>query len=133
MQRIVAVLLFLLCWNAFGQTSANTSYPVTVARVSLTNQTATIPPTTIVTSRQARLYRVSYYIDCGGQNLDWMILLHWLDVNGDEVFSSAPCNSPTNPSFGVVTVRSKAGTPLSYETTGVAGHYDLFFTVERLN
>jgi len=129
-------LVFLVSWvSVFSQTSARntTSYPVIVARVALTNQTAPIPPTNIVTPRQGRLYRVSYYLDCGGQNLDWMFLLHWADANGSETFTSAPCNSPSNPSLGVATVRTSAGSPLKYETTGVAGRYDLFFTVERLN
>jgi hypothetical protein len=137
MRWITAGLLLLVSWNVWGQsTSAGTisSYPLIVARVALTNQTAPIPPTTIVTPKQARLYRVSYYLDCGGQNLDWMILLHWVDTNGtSETFTSAPCNSPSNPSLGVATVRASASSPLRYETTGVAGHHDLFFTVERLN
>jgi len=129
-------LLFLVSWvSVFSQTSAKntTIYPVIVARVALTNQTAPISPTTIVTPKQARLYRVSYYLDCSGQNLDWVILLHWVDTNGtSETFTSAPCNSPSNPSLGVATVRASASSPLRYETTGVAGDYGLFFTVERL-
>ena len=137
MRKAMVGLLFLVSWvGVFSQTSARntTTYPVIVARVALTNQTAPIPPTTIVTPKQARLYRVSYYLDCGGQNLNWMILLHWVDTNGtSETFTSAPCNSPSNPSLGVATVRASASSPLRYETTGVAGHYDLFFTVERLN
>jgi hypothetical protein len=135
MRRAIAGLLLLVSWNVWGQstTATNTSYPVIVARVSLTNQTAPIPPTTIVTPKQDRLYRVSYYLDCGGKDLDWIILLHWADANGNETFTSAPCNSPNNPSLGVATVRASASSPLRYETTGVAGHYDLFFTVERLN
>jgi hypothetical protein len=49
-------LLFLVSWvSVFSQTSERntTTYPVIVARVALTNQTAPIPPTTIVTPKQA--------------------------------------------------------------------------------
>jgi hypothetical protein len=128
--RTLVGLLLLMSWNV---SAGNANYAVIIARVNLTNQTAPIPPTTIVTPKQNMLYRVSYYIDCGGQDLDWMILLHWADASGNEKFTSAPCNSPNNPSLGVATVRASAGSPLTYETTGVGGHYDLFFTVERLN
>lgn len=100
--------------------------------VALPNQTAPIPPTTILTPKRGTLYRVSFYVDCGGQNLDTVFLLHWTDAIGNQTFSSSPCNSPNNPAVGNVTVRDKAGSPLSYEVTIVQGHYDLFFTVERL-
>jgi len=128
----------LVVWACvFGRTKAEggavaISYPVIVAKVALTNQTAPIPLKTILTPQQDSLYRVSYYVDCSGLNLDWIFLLHWTDVNGNEESPSNPCNSPNNPSFGHLTVRAKAGSPLSYETKGVAGQYDLFFTAECL-
>jgi hypothetical protein len=99
------VLVFLVSWvSDFSQTSARntTTYPVIVARVALTNQTAPIPPTTIVTPKQARLYRVSYYLDCGGQNLNWMILLHWVDTNGtSETFTVRPAIVPAILPWGL--------------------------------
>jgi hypothetical protein len=136
MRRTMLALLLSVSWNVWGQTSAkNTtnSYPVIVARVTRTNQTDWIPPTAIATPKQAKLYRVSYYLDCGGQNLEWVIRLYWVDANGNQALGGGPCTGPNNPSFGAMIVRATAGSTLRYATTGVAGHYDLFLTVERLN
>jgi hypothetical protein len=136
----IAVLLLVLSMlspNVVGASNikkgaTNTNYPFIVARVALPNQSAPIPLTTILTPKQGKLFRVSFYVDCGGQNLDTIFVLRWTDAIGGQKFSSTTCNSPDNPATGTVTVRDEAGSPLQYEVTIVQGHYDLFFTVERL-
>jgi len=139
MPRIASLLLVLsvLYPNVVGarnitKVATNTNYPLIVARVALPNQSDPIPLTTILTPKQGRLYRVSFYVDCGGQNLDTILVLRWTDAIGNQKFSSTTCNSPDNPAVGTATVRDKAGSPLQYEVTIVDGHFDLFFTVERL-
>ena len=111
------------------------SYALIVAKVNFTNQTAPIPQTTIVKPKENRLYRVSYYMDCSGQNLAWSLIVYGSDANGTQQINSPICDNPPNPISGVMIVRVKAGLPLSYSVNGDSGTgqaFDVFFTVERL-
>jgi hypothetical protein len=116
------------------------SLPSIVASVALTNQTANIPLTTLVTPTQNTLYRVSGYLTCGTFSYNNTIsgILSWTDDYSPIYQYSLPgyCNGPPNPSpvtFSY-TLMDTAGSPLSYQTTGCVSDclFELFITVEQL-
>ena len=121
--------------------------PSTVAQVSLTNQSSTIPVTTLVTPHANGVFRVSYSLielpPCTTSPGSAVTLL-WTDELGAE--EAAPALTPLNASVGgvpsqagsysSVLLRDLSGMPLSYEIAAgdapSCGPYDLFLTVERL-
>ena len=119
------------------------STPTIVAQVALTNQSATILPTPILTPQSSGVYRISENALSRDQNcvnassllsstLDWVD-----DVGPRSVFSTA-----TLPGGGLfmnwvfswtVIVKASAGAPIAYEIPQVnCKPYDLFITVEQL-
>jgi hypothetical protein len=125
--------------------------PVILARVSLTNQTAVIPTTTIFTPAQSGVYRVSTYL-AQTANLQtglgtWYLEFNWTDEAGAEqatpIFvvdrQAAPQAYGSTQAGDLVnnfTFRAIAGQPVSYSVTdlgsGAAGTYELFIVLERL-
>jgi hypothetical protein len=63
MHKIISYLLIagLATWVG-GSITSTPSFPRIVAKVALTNQTSTIPATTILTPTQNALYRISVYM-----------------------------------------------------------------------
>jgi hypothetical protein len=118
------------------------SLPSIVASVALTNQTTDIPPTILLTPTQNTLYRISGYMDCAqvGSNTE-SFFIYWTDTSGSQkqlgnlLPQYIPYCNPTPPLNGStwnLTIIVAAGSPLSYETSGSAAGYDIFFTVEQL-
>lgn len=114
--------------------------PNIVAQVALTNQTANIPLTTLLTPPATGLYRVSGYMDCSGDAMNVAEFeLSWTGPAGNAnlgtlgAVSNCTSNSPTTWSYTVLDTR---GSPLSYEVGGAISFppfsYDIFFTVEQL-
>ncbi len=122
---------------------AITSTPTIVAQVALTNQSATILPTTILSPQSSGVYRISENALSRDQNCvnDSSLLttaLTWADdVRPRSVFSA-----PTLPGGALfmnwvfswtVIIKASAGTPITYEIDQVnCKPYDLFITVEQL-
>jgi hypothetical protein len=121
------------------------SVPVIVASVNLTNQTAAINETTLLTPTKDTTYRLSAYITvASGDSGAWFLTVGWTDPYGFRgVVTSCPieqsgtgnCNLSADPQTLGATVRDIAGTPLTYSTAnipGTSGPYDLYLVVERL-
>jgi len=114
--------------------------PNIVAQVALTNQTANIPLTTLLTPHAIGLYRISGYMDCSGDTLNVAEFeLSWTDPTGNANLGSlgaaSNCTSGT-PTTWSYTVLDTKGSPLSYEVAGAMSFppfsYDISFTVEQL-
>ncbi len=128
--------------------------PVVVRRVALTNQTETIPTTTIVTVGQTGMYRVSAYMTAITQSRGTHVKylhLNWNDEAGAESLinpflaldnSGAPPNAygvSADGSNNVVnnfSFRAVSGTAVSYsisvDNNAAGGTYDLCIVVERV-
>lgn len=135
MKRIVLFTLVLIVGletSGFGQNAPtnSTRYPLIVAKVSLTNQTAQIPWTTLVTPTATHLYRISVYMD-GPRENDWSLDVLWTDDNGQQG-AGVQTNNPGNYVTWVATIRDMAGSPLKYQVAGSEGSYSLSLTVEQL-
>jgi len=132
-----------------------------VASVSLTDQTALIPETTLLTPTANALYRISFYMvqqlpqnpSCGNCG-DLEANFQWTDDGGTHLMPSSTYPSTGiqlwNPCSGGVCqpsledgatpgltflARVNAGTPLTYSVTGTIESgvsYDVFVTVEQL-
>jgi len=113
--------------------------PNIVAQVALTNQTANIPLTTLLTPQATGLYRVSGYMDCSGDAMNVAEFdLSWTGPTGNAnlgtlgAVSNCSGNSATTWSY---TVLDTKGSPLSYEVAGAITFppfsYNIFFTVEQ--
>ena len=154
MNRTLAVSLLLLAALAIGFATNNSTSappgsffgPRVVAKVSLTNQTAAIPTTTIFTPAQTGLYRVSVVTVMTTPGTDgnlWNVMFNWTDDAGAEQtwlaqlfdYSTPPNDYPVNGyTQNPWTFRANAGTPVQYWVYGAAsGTYDLFLVVERLD
>jgi len=114
--------------------------PNVVAQVALTNQTANIPLTTLLTPQATGLYRVSGYMDCSGDAMNVAEFeLSWTgptgDANLDTLGAVSNCTS-NHPITWSYTVLDTKGSPLSYEVGGAISFppfsYNIFFTVEQL-
>ena len=151
----IAVLLV-----AFGLDTARTTglpastptSPTIVASIALTNQTATIPPTTVFTPTQTGLYRLSVYmtqtVSVPRSTSEWRYNLAWVDDAGVEgtgfygVISVSTAKTPpsawgssngTSPG-NVAIFQAIAGQPVTYSVlcNKAGGAYSLYFTVEQL-
>jgi hypothetical protein len=144
---LFAVLALSFATNRSAVPSGTLAGPRVIARVNLTNQTATIPTTTIFTPQQTGLYRASAYMNMttpvsGGL---WAVLLNWNDDVGAESTFLAQLDTGASPpqDYGssgtgvpdcTVIFRGLAGTPVTYQVYGTpAGTYSLFIVVERLD
>jgi hypothetical protein len=114
-----------------------------VAQVSITNQSAAIPSTVLVTPSADAVYRVTAYFD--SSKLDqsksrWCLATAWTDDAAPrrqtvQIDSSANAGFPTWLST-TFSARVKAGVPLIYGVTRCFGQannpFDLYMTVEQL-
>jgi len=153
MYKSVCVVVVLLAAFAFtsGSRSADASPttpigPSIVAHAKLTNQTATIPATTILTPKTTGLYRLSIYQTLTTANPAsqscWEIILNWTDDAGaEEAEVNCDFGSQTPPqayvySPQVLTFEVTAGSPLTYSVAQFGGSdgtaYSLYYTLERL-
>lgn len=161
MYKSLCVAVLLLATLAFmsGEKAADASptrppSPVIVQRVALTNQTETIPTTTIATVAQSGMYRLSAYMTAitpsNGSHVKYLHL-NWNDDAGAESLinpflaldnSDGPPNAygvSADGSNNVVnnfSFRAVAGTAISYSVSVdnnlPGGSYDLYIVVERL-
>ncbi len=130
------MIVAALCVGAAAQS------PTIVAQVSLTNQAAPIPKTTLVTPSADALYRVTAYFVVTKTNRSgtlWHLTLGW---EGDGGTKATDVTIASNPNEGyptwvswTVSPGDKAGFPLTYQvgpTGTIANPYNLFITVEQL-
>jgi hypothetical protein len=137
------VVLFSLTSIGFAQSSNTRGEPTTcstlpceVASVTLTAQTAAIPPTVIFTPTTSGLYRVSAYLSTSPTaGSVWKYALTWSD--DEKARNSGP--QPVGPgTFGAfsATVQSAAGKAISYSVGAGANPtgstFNLVITVEQL-
>jgi hypothetical protein len=122
-------------------------FPTIVAQVALTDQTASIPTTTLITPKHSGLYRLSAYAvptTTVGES-EVLFFFVYADNAGSETLSfPVLANSQTgcigqpgaSPDCSFVSViRDNAGVPLTFSATVPQGSdvtYDLFITVEQL-
>jgi hypothetical protein len=135
--------LFCLLLVAASCVGAAAQSATIVAQVSITNQSASIPRTVLVTPSADALYRVTAYFD--SSKLDqsksvWCLVTAWTDDAAPRrqtvhIDSSANQGYPTWLSTTFST-RVKAGVSLIYEVTRCTGQvnnpFDLYLTVEQL-
>jgi len=147
----VAVLLFGTFVLTSGSKPADASptrpsLPVIVATGKLVDQTAPIPTTTIFTSPQDGLVRVSFYATLTKADPNshsyWSYNLTWTDDAGPQfegpLLTSCGytgqfnCTGIPNP----LTIEAKTGTAVTYNMTQTgppdSSSYSLYYTVERL-
>ena len=80
--RRASICLLVAIWSctiSFAQ-SATTPFPVVVATINLTNQTAPIDDTTIVTPTKDTTYRIPGYITASGYSGAWSFLVDWTNL-----------------------------------------------------
>jgi hypothetical protein len=128
----VPVLLTLaaccfLAGRSVGTPDSLPAPPQIVRRVELTNQTAPIPTTTLLTPSHNGLYRVSSYISTTDNPLWWPRRINWTDDVGPQmtVFGT----------FGnEIFIEAVAGQPISYavDPNGGQAPYSLYITLERV-
>jgi len=91
----VFLMLVLGAWVGSSSSVSAPSYPKIVAKVALTNQTGSIPATTLVTPTANALYRISVYMvqvfpqnatcsDCG----DVYASFQWTDDGGTQLMGN---------------------------------------------
>jgi hypothetical protein len=136
--------LFCLLLLAIACTIANAQSAPIVAQVTLTNQTAGIPPTVLVNPSVDGLYRVTFYFNAlkgspRGED-DWTLSIKWFDTSSERVktFEITTIQGEMVPLWNSasIPVYVKAGTSLTYATSDLLPNrqsfYDLFITVEQL-
>ena len=117
--------------------------PQVVARVTKKNQSAAIPNTTIFTTGNDGLFRISAYMvaTTASQGEQLNLGVTYTDDAGpagqsfDEALNGPGCSEAQGGCSWVSTMRVVAGSPISYSTAVCIGcqvTYDLFFTIERL-
>ncbi len=123
---------------------AAATYPQIVAKISLLNQTTSLPATTILTPTTNGTYRLSVYWaeTVPGPNVgNWQLTFGWTDEVGAESNGQGLILYPTKaPPFDSVQqtqiVRANAGTPITYTVGGLGavptGTYDLFIVAEKI-
>jgi len=134
---LVALVLVLQIFS-FSQ---SVSVPQIVARVSLTGQTGSISPTTLLTPTQDGTYRVSVTMVVTAANSPggyWRLQLGLSPDSGPTTFglmqmSSGQVYIDSAPAYPF---RSNAGKPITYSVTDEGGAqgstYELFLVLERL-
>lgn len=156
MYKTLCVAVLLLPTFALTQARNSAATPVSppiVARGKLVNQTAPIPTTTIFTSAQDGLYRLSAYATIikadPSSSSSWDYLPSWTDDSGllntaNPLLFSSPSNQYLGPFAwsdvgifgGTLILEAKAGTPITYSVTQSGppdnSAYSLYYTLERL-
>jgi len=151
MYKTVALTILLLgaaSLSAQARKAATSTFPQIVARVSLRNQLANVPTTTIFTPAAAGLYRLSAYsvetVPVVGGSDNWSMAIFWTDDFGPE--SSSVLFTPNSGGWGsmgsgfppgsVTIFRAMAGRPVKYTVelcqSCQGGTYSLYFVVEQL-
>jgi hypothetical protein len=151
----VAVLLLGVLAISFATNNPTSGFkyfggPRIVAKVKLTNRTASVPDSILFTPTQSGLYRISVYMSMtapasGGA---WQTSLSWTDDAGAEqlgaiagIYNSAvpPTDYSTDGREGTPnlnpTIWAVAGAPVTYSVTGigtVGGAYEMFMVAEQL-
>lgn len=149
---VVAVLAVIAFTSRSRPADASLATPIgpsIVAHAKLTNQTAPIPTTTILTPKTTGLYRMSIYQTLTTANATsqscWEVIVNWSDDAGVEegqtncVFGSqTPPQAYLNQVFPgqVFTFEVTAGSPVTYSVAQFGGSdgtaYSLYYTLERL-
>lgn len=144
-QHVLVATLFVLCATGLAQNGAARrngapicgSLPCIVASVSLTDQTAPIPPTTLVTPAANGLFRVTYYLESSRvQGSVWGVSFNWRDEMKTRTTGTLQAQAGTITA-GTIAVRSITGHAITY-TASAGGtpppdaSYNLFITVEQV-
>src|SRR5277367_4294254 len=123
MRKAAIWLIMILALGLPVLAQAPTNKWKIVQVVQLSEQTAPIPPTTLFTPTTVKLYRITSYINCGGQK----------DGKGYWELSGSAFNMSCYATFGVgqtLPFSGKVGTPVTYAV--IAGSptpafpYDLY-------
>jgi hypothetical protein len=148
-----AILLFPM--YVFAQETKPTApftTPQIVAKAKLTNQTAPITTTTILTPTQTGLYRLSIYATVTQNDptstSNWNVDVQWTDDSGQQQSVNSLLVASDNVLgqfiwenfFALggtsVTLEAKVGTPITYSVTQCCSPdnsaYSLYYTLERL-
>jgi hypothetical protein len=138
------VVLFSLTSIGFAQSSNTRGEPATcstlpceVASVTLTAQTAAIPPTVIFTPTTAGLYRISAYLSTSATKSSvWKYAFTWTDDEKARNSGAQPVGPGTFSAFSA-SVQSAAGQQITYSVGAGAGNppgstFNLVITVEQL-
>jgi hypothetical protein len=151
MNRILAATVLLLVALAIGfarDVSDAPAGPRVIARISLANQTAAIPTTTVFTPADSGLFRASAYMTMttpGTGGAYWVLPLNWTDDAGEETtfLAQLPVSSVPPQDYGLslggepnctVVFRAVGGMPVTYSVyAGNRGTYALFMTIEKLD
>jgi hypothetical protein len=132
--------LFVVVALAIGAAAQS---PTIVAQLTLKDQTASIPRTTLLTPTVDGLYRITAYFNLAkGDALGtrWCLFVYWADDNTQRSAAlGAEAAGDSGPSFSsfVIPAQIQAGRPLRYQTGPCPGGtkndpYSLYITVEQL-
>jgi len=148
----LTVLLISALSAAQSRSSSPFTSPAIVAKAKLTNQTATIPTTTIFTPNEDGLYRLSIYATISkadnNSQAQWLVNVNYTD-DSEQSQSLGGLLYGLNNQLGMfefydffleagptVTFEAKAGTPITYSVTESGppdnSAYSLYYTLERL-
>lgn len=133
MQRATICLLVLFCsLTAFAQTKPQWTIVKTVAK---TNQTASVPETTLLTPKSDGLYRVQAYLSGHAGGGTWTLTLNLTDLSG-QTFTLPIVADSDNLWTSVFPIMASPmpGTPVTYEiaANGNGSSYSFAITIERL-
>lgn len=115
-----------------------------VDQVTIRDQAAALPRTTMVTPSVDGVYRISGYFDLSSGAVlgtRWCLSLYWADDGGQRGGSGYGIEAPgdSGPSFASIAlvVKAQANRPLRYQTGPCPGAtkaspYNLYLTVEQL-
>jgi hypothetical protein len=148
---VLMVGLLALMGHSSSAAPAPFTSPQIVARGKLVNQKAAISPTTILTTVQTGVYRLSIYATLSEADANstsqWSVFSQWTDDAGAEeagisnqygnLAGQFNCYSFFNAAGGpTVTFEARGGTPISYSVfqSGPPDNsaYSLYYTLERL-
>src|SRR5262249_46252492 len=149
MKNTIGLLLMVIILSGIGvaQSPAKNGpvegLPRIVARMKLTNQSDTVPPTVIFTPKSSGLFRVSIDLILTSRNqgtdvLFWFANMDWTDVTREHsVLTSVNTQKVGSGGGGrTLSFSAKAGTPVRFYTTvngdATGSAYDVFLVIERL-
>lgn len=122
MHKAISCLLLVLLagWVSSSEPSTTTTLPKVVKKLALTNQTSTIPATTLLTPSVSGLYRISVYMvqpfpktsSCGNSCGSLVANFQWTDDGGTQVMSSPGPGVAMNTPIAInLDAASGQGTP----------------------
>ncbi|MBA2682068.1 MAG: hypothetical protein H0U76_27205 [Ktedonobacteraceae bacterium] len=138
----IVVLALVLGLNA----SAQEKHTRIVSQIALAEVANNIPTTTLYTPREDGLFNISGYMvndnPVPGSAGDWQTSLGWTDSAGTWSFNrwfvlTDTANNSTIQGLGsVLTIRARAGQPITYAVNGFAvplgSTYSVYLTVEQV-